>query len=279
MEELNKTQIVLLTLLVSFVTSIATGIVTVALMDQAPPGLTQTINRVVEKTVEIVVPEETQGATVIKTVVVKEEDFITEAIEINSPSLVTIKNEKDITVSFGFLIDNGDFIVSDTRTLKDGSKYQVIFDDQEVVEATVVVNDKNNYFSILKVIYPEDFDRDSLQSKSAELEEVDTLSLGQSIVALGTKTEEKIFLGVVIGFKEGDIILENKDTVATSSSESLNRTPSLIRTSLGLNQYDSGGPSLNTAGKIVGINIVIKDFRYTIPSQIIRRAIENLPQT
>ena len=38
MEHLNKQQLILLTLLISFVTSIATGIVTVSLMDQAPQG-------------------------------------------------------------------------------------------------------------------------------------------------------------------------------------------------------------------------------------------------
>ena len=56
-EQLNRTQILLLTLLVSFVTSIATGIVTVSLMGQAPHGITQTVNRIFERTVEKVVPE------------------------------------------------------------------------------------------------------------------------------------------------------------------------------------------------------------------------------
>ena len=55
LEHLNKTQIVLLTTLVAFVSSIATSIVTVTLMDQAPPGTTTTIRNVVERTVERVV--------------------------------------------------------------------------------------------------------------------------------------------------------------------------------------------------------------------------------
>ena len=49
MEELSKSQIILLTLLVSFVTSIATGIVTVSLMNQAPPAIAQTVNRIIER--------------------------------------------------------------------------------------------------------------------------------------------------------------------------------------------------------------------------------------
>ena len=56
MEHLTKQQIILLTLLVSFVTSIATGIVTVSLINQAPANTTNTIERVIENTVAAALP-------------------------------------------------------------------------------------------------------------------------------------------------------------------------------------------------------------------------------
>lgn len=94
LEQLTKGQIILLTLLVSFVTSIATGIVTVSLMQQVPPPVTQTINRVVERTLERVVEQKTdaQGNTVTKekTVVVKETDLISKAVQTAMPSLVAV---------------------------------------------------------------------------------------------------------------------------------------------------------------------------------------------
>ena len=88
LEELSKSQIILLTLLVSFVTSIATGIVTVSLMDQAPPAIAQTVNRIVERTVEKVVslPSQTAAAvTTEKTVVIKESDLISDAVAKMTP--------------------------------------------------------------------------------------------------------------------------------------------------------------------------------------------------
>lgn len=53
-EELSKSQLILLTILVNFVTSIATGILTVSLLDHTPAFVTQTVNRVVEHMVETV---------------------------------------------------------------------------------------------------------------------------------------------------------------------------------------------------------------------------------
>ncbi len=80
-EHLNKFQLVLLALLVSFVTSIATGIVTVTLLAQAPPAVTETINHVVERTIQTVVPQAASSTKqTTQTVIVNQDDLITGSI-------------------------------------------------------------------------------------------------------------------------------------------------------------------------------------------------------
>ncbi len=91
MEHLTKTQLVLLTLLVSFVTSIATGIMTVSLLQEAPATVSQTINRVVERTIERVVTTPEGTRTVREVQVVSEDDKVTAAITKNMSSVVRIR--------------------------------------------------------------------------------------------------------------------------------------------------------------------------------------------
>lgn len=93
-EDLSKSQLLLLMLLVNFVTSIATGVLTVSLLDQAPPTVTRTINQIVERTVETV--NTPQGPIPIVTTpakpapVVTEEDRLTSAISSAAQRTVTI---------------------------------------------------------------------------------------------------------------------------------------------------------------------------------------------
>ena len=104
MEELTKTQLVLLVLLVSFMTSVVTGIVTVTLIDQAPKPVTQTINRVVEKIVGTGEGSKNNNDPFVvneKTVVVTQEEKITfgDSSQEKSTDENTITLVKTFTVS------------------------------------------------------------------------------------------------------------------------------------------------------------------------------------
>ncbi len=92
-KELNKSQLILLALLLSFVTSIATGITTVTLMDQAPASVTVPINRIVRETVEKVVPVE----SVVNGKLTEEQEKLIEELKAIKPLTVSLylKAEKD----------------------------------------------------------------------------------------------------------------------------------------------------------------------------------------
>ena len=198
-EHLSKSQIVLLTLLISFVTSIATGIVTVSLMEQAPPSIAQSVNRIVERTVEKVVPGG-QTASVItreKTVVIKESDLISQAVERVNPSIARLytSNAEPLFLGFGVVLDASGVIASDSNIFGENADATIIFSDGVHVRAFVTARDAGSGLAFLQPATTTT-DGKAVVWKPAAIA-IQKPVLGQTVIAFSGKTISRIADGIV----------------------------------------------------------------------------------
>lgn len=251
MDELNNNQLILLALLVSFVTSIATGIVTVTLLNQAPVAVTQTINRVVERTIEKAVPGETKTSTVIKEVpvIVTEEQLIVDAINGAAPAMLRL-SEAGLNQSLGsgFLVSSSGLVASASELfpatgLTPGRSYDVYLNNGKKVSASVVGTNLKRGVSLLQ-LNPTEW-RAALAVAGQNATTTPTIAFsraevlpGQTVVALGLPDSGTINVsgGIVSG------VLNDAETATAS-----------IRTGAA-SAINLGGPLLNTKGQVIGLN-------------------------
>lgn len=224
-EHLTKHQIVLLTLLVSFVTSIATGIVTVSLMDQAPPSVTRTINQIVEHTVEKVVPQvvpTTQGAaaatvtTKETTIVVKDEDLVANSISKVQSSLIRIvsKNAPDQLVARGVIVSERGVALSDRGSLEPlGTvNFEAILPSGERVPAVMRVPTGTSTIAILDLTVASS----SGKFSAATLADSSKLRLGQSVIRIGGTGADTVDTGVIAKLSDAHMGLIQASVVSTT---------------------------------------------------------------
>jgi len=282
MENLTKQQIVLVTLLVSFVTSMATGIITVSLMDQAPAGVTQTINRVVEKTIERVVQAPAQATVVTKETLIKSDDLIVAAIEKNRESIVRISREgvtdenpepHQIFETVGFVVSNDGLIATDKVVTLFEAKRFISFSDGNILPLEVVSSPAAAPVALVRGVVSKD--KTINLKHSVAIGDSSTLRLGSSVVAIGGREGDSVAPAVVTSIKTKEIPVK-KSEQATTTGAVLSAVSS-IEVSAEPRQA-LGGPLINLSGEVVGIKTsddTSQDRTYT-PISVVKDLLEKL---
>jgi len=259
MNDLNAQQIVLLTLLVSFVTSIATGITTVSLLEQAPAPVTQTINRVIEKTIETITPQDVNNPTATKTpskevttVIVNNEDLTIGAVSKNSKSLVRIyqkSGSSEIFVGLGIVFDKTGRVVTDASVIQKSGKYIATYSTGKYA-MTVGYRELNDPYAILKIAdgqlnIPTEF-------PTASFADSQNLKLAQSVISLSGINSNTVSTGIVTKLEVSSGAL-NKDQVVADAQPV--QQFKLIEASVDKSNVLLGSIILNLNGEIIGARI------------------------
>lgn len=192
-KDLNKVQLILLALLLSFVTSIATGITTVTLMQQAPTSVTVPINRVVRETVEKIVSVE--GKTTVQTVVVKEEDLVVDAISKNKSAVFKVTkgpSGNEVSAGHGLVLNKDGLIVADAVLVPGRGTYYVENPSGKFNAEFVATNEAG--FSFLRIT-------DAVEGTAkpafdlAALGDISNMKAGQKVMVLGNPISSFIYEG------------------------------------------------------------------------------------
>ena len=254
MESLTKTQIVLLVLLVSFVTSLATGIVTVTLVNQAPQPITHTISKVVEKLVPKEVPVKE------KTVVFSNEENLVKVIKEASLAVVSViaatakdltatttneeVGEKPMPAGSGFFISKDGTILTNRHIVEDAAlEYVAITRDGKTYPASGISRNPYQHVAVIKV--------EGNNFNFIPLGDSKNINIGQTAIALGSDSGEfqnTVSVGVVSGL--------NKTAAALNAVSGPEDSVALIQIDAAANPGNSGGPLVDLNGRAIGINTV-----------------------
>lgn len=298
MDNLSKKQIILLVLLVSFVTSILTGILSVAIFTEGAVNPLQVFRKAADKS--------SGPAEILDNPPRSIEQAIVKIVENVSPAVVSIVASKDVPVieqyytspfegdpfggffpdlsiphyrqkgterkqisaGTGFFVSADGSIITNRHVVEDtGADYSVIMNDGKKLKAKVLARDPVKDLAVLKV--------DGENYKYIQLGESSNLKVGQSVIAIGNALGEfqnTVSVGVISGLSR---------TITASGGESGPEVlQQVIQTDAAINPGNSGGPLLDITGRAIGINSAVasgaENIGFAIPINAAKKAVNDV---
>ena len=237
--------------------------------------------------------------------VTSEQSAVIEAVEKNSPAVVSIIIKKDLPVlenrgffsdpffreffgipgnssrgetekreiggGTGFLVSSDGYIVTNRHVVSDTeAEYTVLTNDQEKHRAEVLARDPIMDVAILKI--------EGSDYTCAELGSSADLKVGQTVIAIGNALGEfrnTVSTGVISGLA--------RSVVAGSGLGQTEKLSGVIQTDASINQGNSGGPLLDISGKVIVINTArasgAENIGFALPIDEVRGVIQDVKET
>lgn len=178
--------------------------------------------------------------------------------------------EQEIGGGTGFIITSDGYIVTNKHVVADEeAEYTVMMNDESKYDAEVVARDPTTDFAVLK-IEGKDF-------PTIELGDSDELKVGQTVIAIGNALGEfrnTVSVGVISGL--------SRSITASSFGFGSENLVGVIQTDASINHGNSGGPLLNLAGQVIGINTAIaqdaQNIGFAIPINEVKNSIESVKE-
>lgn len=156
------------------------------------------------------------------------EDF-SEIIEDSIPSVVTVKT--NVGQGTGFIITRDGFIITNAHVLSGGKTVETLNYEQEEIKTSFIGYNAELDLALLKIT------GEYIPLKLADSNNVD---IGEKVIAIGNP------LGLQFSVSQG--IVSGVHRAGPTGLEAY------IQTDAALNPGNSGGPLINSAGRVIGIN-------------------------
>ncbi len=197
-----------------------------------------------------------------------------------SPSVVSITTETrtmgwfgqsstSTTAGTGMIVSSDGYILTNKHVVEGANKVNVILDDgTEYENVKVVGTDPINDVAFIKI-------NDVSNLPAVTLGDSKTMNVGQQVIAIGNalgQFQNTVTEGIVSG-------LNRSITASDSSGYSYERLTDLIQTDAAINSGNSGGPLVNAAGQVIGLNVATSsanDIGFAIPISSVKGMLKQI---